>query len=141
MGFQNLTDVHARRHAQRVENDFNRGAIGQIRHVFFRNESRDDALVTVAAGHFVADREFSLHGDVALHELDDARRKLVTLAELFLALLCNLAEHVDLARGHLLDLIDLFDEQRVLIGKSQPLEVARRDLFDDFARELGALGD
>jgi len=40
--------------------------------------------------------------------------KLVALLELVLALLGDLAEHVDLARGHLLDFFDLLDEQRVL---------------------------
>ena len=62
-------------------------------------------------------------------------------AELFLALLGDLAEHVDLARGHLLDFIDLFDEQRILVGQLQALEVARGDFFDDVAGQLGALGD
>src|ERR1700674_4396092 len=141
MRFKNLSDVHTRRNAEGIQNDFHRRAVRQIRHVFFRNDSGDDALVAVAAGHFVADRKFSLHGDVALHQLDDAGRKLVALAELFLALLGDFAEHVDLARGHLLDLIDFLDQQRVLIGEAQPLEVARGDFFDDVARELGALGD
>src|SRR5579864_6066372 len=139
--FENLSDVHTRRNAERIQDDFHRGAVRQIRHVFFRNDSRDDTLVAVAAGHFVADRKFALHGDVALHQLDDAGRKLVALAELFLALLGNFPKHVDLARGHLLDLIDFLDEQRVLVGEAQPLEVARRDFFDDVTRELRALGD
>ena len=139
--FENLSDVHTRRNAERIQNDFHRRAVRQIRHVFFRNDARDDALVAVAAGHFVADRKLALHGDVALHQLDDARRKFVALAELFLALLGNFAKHVDLARGHLLDLVDFLDEQRILVGEAQPLEVARGDLFDDVAREFGALGD
>ena len=141
MRFENLSDVHTRRNAERIQNDFHGRAVRQIRHVFFGNDARDDALVAVAAGHLVADREFALHGDVALHELDDARRKFVALPELFLALLGDLAQHVDLARGHLLDFVDLLDEQRVLVGQAQALEVARRDLFDDVARQLGALGD
>ena len=61
--------------------------------------------------------------------------------QLFLALLGDLAEHVDLARGHLLDLVDLLDEQRILVGQPQALEVARGDFFDDVARQLGALGE
>ena len=114
---------------------------GKIGHVFFGHDARDDALVAVAAGHLVADRELALHGDVALHQLDDAGRQFVALLELFLALLGDLAQHVDLARGHLLDLVDFLDEQRILVGQPQALEVARGDFFDDVARQLGALGE
>ena len=52
-----------------------------------------------------------------LRQFDDARRQFVSFSKLFLALLGNLAEDVDLARGHFLDFIDFFDEQRVLIGQ------------------------
>ena len=44
-------------------------------------DAGDDALVAVAAGHLVADLELALDGDVDLHHLDDARRKLVALRE------------------------------------------------------------
>src|SRR6266478_5714443 len=109
--FENLSDIHTRRNAERVQNDFHRRAIRERRHIFFRNDARDDALVTVAAGHFVADGELALHGDVDLDQLDDARGQFVALLELFLALFGDLAKHVDLARGHLLDFFDLFDQQ------------------------------
>src|SRR5882672_6691875 len=108
--FENLSDVHTRRNAERVQNDFHRRAIRERRHIFFRNDARDDALVTVAAGHLVADGELALHGDIDLDQLDDARGQFVAFLELFLALFGDLAEHVDLARSHLLDLFDLFDQ-------------------------------
>src|SRR5882762_8561332 len=138
--FENLSDVHTRRNAERVQNDFHRRAIRERRHIFFRNDARDDALVTVAAGHFVADGELALHGDVDLDQLDDARGQFVALLELFLALLGDLAEHIDLARGHLLDFFDLFDQERILLVELQTLQVARGDLFDQVAREFDALG-
>ena len=130
---ENLADVHARRHAQRIEHDFDRSAVGQVGHVFFGHDARDDALVAVAAGHLVADGELALHGDVDLDQLDDAGRQFVALLELVLALVGDLAQHVDLARGHLLDLVDLLDEQRILVGQAQALEVARGDFLDDVA--------
>src|SRR5467141_5300292 len=137
---ENLADVHTRRNAERIENDLDRSAVRHVRHVFLRHDAGDDALVAVAAGHLVADGELALHGDVGLDQLDDARGQLVALLELVLALLGDLAEHVDLARGHLLDFFDLLDEQRVLFVELQALEVPRGDLFDDLARELDALG-
>jgi hypothetical protein len=42
------------------------------RHVFLGHDLGDHALVAVAAGHFVADRELALRGDVNLDRLDDA---------------------------------------------------------------------
>jgi hypothetical protein len=82
MRFQNLTDVHTRRHTERIENNLHRSSIGQIRHVFFRKNARDHALVAVTAGHLVADRQLALHRDVHLDHLDDARRKLIALLQL-----------------------------------------------------------
>ena len=75
--FEHLTDVHAAGHAQRVEADFHRRAVREVRHVFLRHDPGDDALVAVAAGHLVADAELALAGDVDLHLLDDAGIDLV----------------------------------------------------------------
>jgi hypothetical protein len=138
--FENLSDVHTRRNAERVQHDFHRRAIRHVGHVFLRNDARDHALVAVASGHLVADGELALHGDVALHQLDDARRQLVALLQLSDALVGDLAQHVDLPRGHFLDLVDLLDEQRILVVQPQALEVARGNLFENVARQLGALG-
>src|SRR5208337_4654032 len=137
--FENLADVHTGRNAEGVEHDFHGRAVGKVRHVFLRHDAGDDALVTVAAGHFVADGELALHGDINLGQLDDPRRQLVALLELFLALLGDLAEHVDLPGGHLLDLFDLFDQERILFVELQTFEVARGDLFDEVAGKFGAL--
>ena len=79
---EDLPDVHARRHAQRVEHDVDRRPVGEVRHVLLRQDARDDALVAVATGHLVADRQLALDGHVDLDHLDDARRELVALGEL-----------------------------------------------------------
>ncbi len=72
MGFEHLTDVHARRHAERVEHDLHRGSIGQDGHVLFRHDLGDDALVTMASGHLVTNGKLALAGDEDLDLLDDA---------------------------------------------------------------------
>ena len=114
VGLENLADVHARRHAERIEHDLDRRAVRQVRHVFFRQDARDDALVTVPAGHLVADRQLALHRDVALDQLDDARRQLVAATDLLLLLLELVADDFDLALGALLELAQVFLEPRVV---------------------------
>ena len=136
---QDLTDVHTRRHAERVEDDLDRRPVGQVRHVLFRQDARDDALVAVTAGHLVADRQLALHGDVDLDHLDDAGRELVALLHLADLLVGDLAQHIDLARGHLLDLVDLLVDAGILVGVADALEVAGGDELDGVAVEDVAL--
>ena len=121
---EDLTDVHTRRHAERVEDDLDRRAVGQVGHVLLRQDARDDALVAVAAGHLVADRQLALHGDVDLDHLDDAGREFIALLHLADLLVGDLAQHIDLARGHLLDLVDLLVHARILVGVANALQVA-----------------
>src|SRR5712664_1025935 len=140
MRLENLADVHTRRNAERVQNDLDGSAVGHVGHIFLRHDAGNDALVAVAAGHLVTDGKLALHGDIDLDQLDDARRQFVALLELILALFGDLAEHVDLPRGHLLDFLDFLDEQGIFFVELQALEVARGDFFDNLARQLGALG-
>src|SRR5579872_1748199 len=139
--FENLAHVHTRRNAERIEHNLHRRAVWQIRHVFRGNDARDDALVAVASGHFVANGKLALHGDIDFDELNDARRQFVALFQFFLALLGDFAEHVDLPRGHFLDLVDFLDEQRVFVRQAQALQIARRDFLQNLARQIRALGE
>ena len=111
---ENLADVHTRRNAERVEHDLHRRAVRQIRHVLLGQDARDDALVAVAAGHLVADRQLALHRDVDLDQLDDARRQLVAAADLLLLLLEEVADDFDLPLGALLELAQVVLEPRVV---------------------------
>src|SRR6185312_15897572 len=70
--FQHLSDVHARGHAQRIQNDINRSSVREKRHVFLGDDLGDDTLVTMASGHFVTDGQFALGSDVNFHRLHDA---------------------------------------------------------------------
>ena len=77
MRFEHLADVHARRHAQRIQHDVDRRAVGEVRHVFDRNDERDDALVAVTAGHLVARLHAALHREIHLDHLEHARGEIV----------------------------------------------------------------
>src|SRR6185369_10109437 len=78
---EDLPDVHAARHAQRVQHDVDRSAVFEVRHVLFRQDAADHTLVAVTTGHLVADLQLALDGDVHLHHLDDARGQLITTAQ------------------------------------------------------------
>ena len=80
-GFIDLTEVHTGRHAEGVEDDVNRRAVGEERHILGTDDLGDDTLVAVAASHLVADAEFALHGEIDLGHLDDARREVVADGE------------------------------------------------------------
>ena len=69
VNFQHLTDVHTGRHAQRVENYLKRSSVFHERHIFLREYSGHDALVSVAACHFIADAYLSLLRDIYADEL------------------------------------------------------------------------
>ena len=99
--FQDLADIHTRRHAKRVEYDLNRRSIRQVRHVLFRQNTCDDTLVAVTAGHLIANAQFAFHRDENLDHLDHARRQFVALLELGDLLVVDIGQDVDLALGTL----------------------------------------
>jgi hypothetical protein len=82
VGFEDLADVHARRHAQRVQNDVHVRTVGEERHVLDRQDARDDALVAVTAGHLVARLELALHRHEDLDHLHHARGQFVAALQL-----------------------------------------------------------
>ena len=146
VGLQDLADVHPAGHAERVEDDVDRRAVGQEGHVLDREDLGDDALVAVAAGELVAHADLALLGHVDPHQLVDARRQLVVLVA---------AEHLDvdhlalLAVGHLeagvADLAGLLTEdgpQQALLRRELGLAL-RRDLADEHVARahLGADAD
>ena len=77
---KNLTDVHTTGDTHRVQDDVNRGAIREERHVFNREDLRDDTLVTVASSHLVT------NGDLATLCDEDAYRLLDTRAQVAIVL-------------------------------------------------------
>jgi len=77
MGLQQLADVHSARYAERVQDDVDRGPVGEERHVFHGQDLGDDALVPVTPGEFVALLDLALLRHVDAHELVDAGRQVV----------------------------------------------------------------
>ena len=82
MRLEDLADIHAARHAERVEHDVDMRAVLEERHVLDRNDPRHDALVAVTAGHLVAGLHLALHRDEDLDHLHDAGRHLVAALHL-----------------------------------------------------------
>ena len=111
MGLQHLADVHTRRHAERVQDDVDRGAVRKVRHVFLGNDLGDDALVPVAAGHLVADGNLPLGGNIDFHLFDDPGVDVLTgldALQLHIFLVGQLVELLFEARDDLAD----FDPDR-----------------------------
>ena len=139
MHFQHLADVHPRRNAQRVEHDVDRLAVRHVRHVFDRNDARDDALVPVAARHLVARLQAALDGDIDLDHLLHARRQFVALCE-FLALFVE--GDVEVLARLLQALAQGFELLRhVLVGHADVEPVARINSVEVSAGHRGALGE
>ena len=146
VGLEDLADVHAARHAERVEDDVDRRAVLEERHVLLVDDLRDDALVAVASGELVALGDLALLGDEHADEVVDARRQVV-------AGLAREGHDVDddatLAVGHLqrrvADLARLLLEDRadqLLLGGQLGLALGR-DLADEqvAGADLGADAD
>ena len=140
---EDLADVHPARHAERVEDDVDRRAVRQERHVLGRQDLGDDALVAVAAGHLVADADLALLGDGHADQAVDARLEVVVELATELADLDDLAAlAVRQAQRAVLHLACLLAEDRpqeALLGGQLGLALGR-DLADqDVARaHLGA---
>src|SRR5271169_626839 len=72
MGFEDLTDIHSARDAERIKDDIDRSAVLEIRHVLARHDARDHALVAVTAGHLVPGLQLALYGNEGLDHFHHA---------------------------------------------------------------------
>ena len=139
VGLQDLADVHAARHAERVEDHVDRRAVLEERHVLLGHDLGDHALVAVAAGELVALGDLALLGHEHAHEVVDARRQVVAgRARERLDVDDDAALAVrDLQRG-VADLARLLLEDRadqLLLGRQLGLAL-RRDLADQQVARL-----
>ena len=111
VGFQHLAQVHARGHADGVEDDVNGSAVFQVGHILFGQDAGDHALVAVASGHLVAHGDFPGLGDPDADGLLDAGVQVVPVLA---------AQHLDVddlaalavghAQGGVLNVAGLFAE-------------------------------
>jgi hypothetical protein len=68
----------------------------------------------VTAGHLVTHRQFSLHGDIDLGQLDHPGRQLIAFLQLADPLVVQLLQDVDLPRGHFLNFQNLLGNRTIL---------------------------
>ena len=118
-------------------------AVRQVRHVLLRQDLRDHALVAVAAGHLVADRDLALLGDATPDQAVDARLEVVVELAPELADLDDLAAlAVRQAQRGVLHLASLLAEdraQQALLRRQLRLALGRDLADEDVARaHLGA---
>ena len=76
---QDLADVHTGRHAQGVQYDIQRTAVGQERHILYRKYTGNDTLVSVTACHLISYGDLTLLSDVDTYGLIYTRRQLVAV--------------------------------------------------------------
>ena len=148
MNFEDLTDVHTRRYAERVQNHVNRAAIREVRHVFRRQDLRNDTFVTVTAGEFIADLELTFNCDVNFNHFDNARRKFVTFFEAveflaehhlngveLVASAINDAAHLEFHVGFQRDVVQEFERDRLEVRVSDDLAFREQLLRSVFVQE------
>ena len=121
VGLENLPDVHARRHAQRIQHDVHRRAVGHVRHVLDRNDGGNHALVAVASRHLVARLHAALHRQVHLDHLEHARRQIIARGDLRLLLLEALFKRLALTLQALGDRLQLRVDLFFLEANLEPL--------------------
>src|SRR5260221_3387591 len=135
MGFENLTDIHTRRHAERVQHQIDMGTVFEIGHILDWHDLRDDTLVAMTAGHLVARLQLALHRNEDLDHFHDARRQLVATLQLFDLVLETLLESTDRFVELLLQRLDLDHALAVLHTDLAPL--ARREFRQHLVGDLG----
>ena len=130
---EHLAEVHPGRHTQRVQDDVDRRAVLQERHVLLGQDRRDDALVPVATGQLVAVGDLALLGDVDADQLVHARRQLVAVLAAEHADADHLAglavRHLQRGVAHLARLLTEDRAQQALLGRELGLALGR-DLAD-----------
>jgi hypothetical protein len=113
VGFQYLSQVHSGRYADRIQDNIYRSAVGQERHIGCRGDYRNNALVAVASGQFIADRNRSLLCYPYLYPLVNPDRQFGAFfagEQLYVDDLAPLA--VRHSQGSILDLARFFTEDR-----------------------------
>ena len=118
---EQLADVHSARNAERVQDDVDRRAVGEERHVLDRKYLGDDTLVAVPTRELVALLDLALLSDVHAHEFVDPWRQVVSG---FTAELAHRDDATGLAVRHLerrvAYLASLLAEDRAQVAAPRP---------------------
>ena len=144
--FQHLTDVHTGRHAQRVQHDVQRSAVGQVGHILLRQDAGNDTLVTVTACHLIADADLTLLSDIAADDLTHTGLQLVAVfrgkdLDIHNDAVCAVG-HTQRGVAHLAGLLTEDGAQQALLSSQLGLAL-RGDLTDQniAALDLGTDAD
>src|SRR6266545_6624988 len=142
VGLQDLSHVHARGDAERVQDDLHRAPVREVGHVLVGQDAGDHALVAVAPRHLVAHGELALHGHEDLDQLDDPGGQLVAPLEAALLLREQRLQHLDLALRLVDDLVErLLHVPLVVALHAQLQDVGVPELLEGLPGELLALLD
>ena len=79
MSLKNLTHVHTRRYAKRIEHDIDRLTFFIVWHIFDRHDHRDNTFVTMASCHFVTRLNATFNSKIDLYDLKHAWGEIVAL--------------------------------------------------------------
>ena len=75
-----LTDVHTRWYPEWVQHDINWCSVWQIRHVFHRNDTGYNPLVSVTTSHLISDLDLTFLSNVDANQHIDTRLQLITIS-------------------------------------------------------------
>src|SRR3989344_3370869 len=78
MQFQNLPKVHSGRDSQRRQDNINRSAVRKIRHVFNRQDPRNNSLVAVSSCQLVSEFYVSNLCHLDMNSLDNTRLQTIS---------------------------------------------------------------
>ena len=90
MVLEQLTNVHTGRNTQGVQHNVDRGAVGQVRHILYRQNAGDNTLVTMTTGELVALLDLTLLSNEYANEFVYTRSKFVSVC-------AGRTDHVDYA--------------------------------------------
>ena len=75
----NLTDIHTWWHPKWVQHDIDWSSIWKVRHVFYRNDTRDNPFVSVTSGHLISDLDLTFLSDVNANQHVDTWLQLISI--------------------------------------------------------------
>ena len=131
MGLEDLPHVHARRDSQRIQDDLDRCAVWQVRHILLGENPGYHSFISMPTGHLIPDGHLPLHRDIDLDQLDDAGWELIAAFQPPDFLVVQRLQELALLLGPPLNLFELF----LLVG------IAQNDVPDvlvgEFLEDLG----
>ena len=76
----NLTDIHTRWYPEWVQHDINWCSVWKVRHVFHRNDTGYNPLVSVTTSHLISDLDLTFLSDVDTNQHINARLQFITIS-------------------------------------------------------------